>query len=152
MSAGPYLSHLALLWLALGLRCPGSSATPPTASQDLTSQAALDEQFQLRNGEAAAVGKGGLTVRFDRVAADERCPVGDACPAEGDAVVLVTLEEAPHDPVSVELHTQSKSVSEAEYLKYLVRLVGLEPRPVGEQPVPLPHYLAVFVVRAKQER
>jgi len=103
-------------------------------------------EFKLRDGEAAQVGREGLVIRFERVTGDARCPVGDPCVSDGDAVVLVTLRQQSNAPVSIELHTNPASTTEARYLGYRVRLVRLEPRPVGEQPVPLPQYWATFVV------
>jgi hypothetical protein len=107
----------------------------------------FDREFKLRNGEAAQVGNESLVLRFERVTTDGRCPVGDPCVSGvGDAVVLVTVEQPPHEPAGLELHTDPSSTPEGLYLRYRVRLVRLEPRPVGEQYVPLPQYWATFVV------
>jgi len=103
-------------------------------------------EFKLRNGEAAHVGNDGLVIRFERVTEDARCPVGNTCVSDGDAVVLVTLRQQPNEPASLQLHTNLSSTTEGKYLRYRVRLVRLEPRPVGEQPVPLPQYWATFTV------
>ena len=103
-------------------------------------------EFKLRDGGAAHVGNDGLVLRFERVTEDARCPVGNTCVSDGDAVVLVTLRQPPNKPVSLELHTNPSSTTEGGYLRYRVRLVRLEPRPVGEQSVPLPQYWATFMV------
>lgn len=106
----------------------------------------FEQEFKLRNGEATHVGNDGLVLRFERVTKDARCPVGNACVSDGDAVVLVTLRQPPHEPVALELHTNPSSTPEGKYLQYRVRLVRLEPRPVGEQYVPLPQYWGTFMV------
>ncbi len=106
----------------------------------------FDREFRLRNGEAAQMGNDGLVLRFERVTKDARCPVGDTCVSDGDAVVLVILRQPPNEPAALELHTNPSSTPEGKYLRYRVRLVRLEPRPVGEQYVPLPQYGATFVV------
>ena len=49
-------------------------------------------------------------------------------------------------PVSLALQTDPSSTPEGKYLRYRVRLVRLEPRPVGDQYVPLPQYWATFTV------
>jgi hypothetical protein len=107
---------------------------------------AFDRAFTLRNGEAAQVGSDGLVLRFERVTADARCPVGDTCVSDGDAVVLGTVRQPPHEPAALEFHTNPGATPEGKYLRYRVRLVRLEPRPVGEQYVPLPQYWATFMV------
>lgn len=105
------------------------------------------EEFKLRNGEAAQVGGQGLTLRFDRVPVDGRCPVGDPCVSgPGDAVVQVTVQQPPQPPATLELHTHPKANAEARYLGHSVRLLQLEPRPIGEQQVPLAQYWATFTV------
>ena len=107
----------------------------------------FDREFKLRNGEAAHVGNEALALRFERVTKDGRCPVGDPCVSDvGDAVVLVTVQQQPHEPAALELHTHPSSTREGDYLWYRVRLARLEPRPIGEQPVPLPQYWATFMV------
>jgi hypothetical protein len=107
----------------------------------------LGREFRLRNTESATIGSGGLTLRFDRVTRDGRCPAGDPCRnGEGDATVEITLRQPPREASTIELHTDSTLQTEAAYLQYRVRLVRLEPRPVGEQPVPLPEYRGTFVV------
>jgi hypothetical protein len=106
----------------------------------------FDREFKLRDGEAPHVDNDGLVLRFERVTEDARCPVGNTCVSDGDAVVLVTLRQPPNEPASLELHTNPGSTTEGRYLRYRVRLVRLEPRPVGEQPVPLPQYWATFMV------
>lgn len=111
-------------------------------------EAAYGEQFDLRNTETATVGRDGLTLRFDRVTSDERCPVGDRCQDEGDAVVQVTVRQPPEEAAALVLHTDTSRGAEAPYRRYRIRLVRLAPRPVGEQPVPLPQYVGTFVVTA----
>lgn len=89
-----------------------------------------------------------LTVRFLRVVEDGRCPVGDPCPSPGDAVLEFSLHQPPHAAETVTLHTLPEKGAAAMYRGLQVRVVALEPRPVGEQPVPLQRYtVTVSVVR-----
>jgi len=134
--------------------CSRHTPTGPEPARVLaglsTMQAALGEEYALRNTETATIGNDGLTLRFDRVTDDARCPVGDRCGAdEGDAVVEVTLHQDPHEAVTLELHTNAQQPREATYRNYRVQLIRLEPRPIGEQPVPLPRYTGTFVVSAR---
>jgi hypothetical protein len=128
-----------------GVECARiAQVRPPVAAEQ---RSELGREFKLRNGEAAQVGNEGLALRFERVTKDGRCPVGDPCVSDlGDAVVLVTVQQQPHEPATLELHTHPSSTAEGLYLRYRVRMVRLEPRPVGEQYVPLPQYWATFMV------
>lgn len=139
-----------LVFPAGGPACAGAPPTDPGPVGAIASQAKVQtvfgQAFQLRNTETAAFGSDGLTLRFDRVTTDARCPVGHPCESEGDAVVEVTLHESPRDAATFELHTDPNLKTEATYLRYRVKLVRLDPRPIGEQPVPLPQYTGTFVV------
>ena len=139
-----------LVCLCLGAVCTGSPGTLQVAQASplgaTENRVKFDRVFKLRNGEAAYVGNAGLVLRFERVTADARCPVGDTCVADGDAVVRVTVRQPPHESAALELHTNPGSTPEGQYLRYRVRLVRLEPRPVGEQYVPLPQYWATLRV------
>ncbi|MGH9311032.1 MAG: hypothetical protein ACRD1U_16770 [Vicinamibacterales bacterium] len=134
--------------------CAGAPPTDPGPVGALVAQSkmqtALGQEFQLRNTETAEIGSDGLTLRFDRVSTDARCPVGHPCESDGDAVVEITLHQAPSEAATLELHTDPTLRTEAGYLRYRIRLVRLDPRPVGEQPVPLPKYRGTFVVSLPQ--
>jgi hypothetical protein len=138
----------------IAVACAATPTTDPTAggpsATALVTEVALGQEFRLKNGDSAAIGGEGLTLRFNRVTTDARCPVGDPCQTEGDAVVEVTVRQPPNEPTTIQLHTDPKLQTEGAYLHYRVKLVRLEPRPVGEQPVPLPQYTATFVVSAVQ--
>ena len=120
-----------------------AQGVPPGSTEN---RVEFGQEFKLRDRDAAAVGNDGLVLRFERVTEDARCPVGNTCVSDGDAVVLVTVRQPPNGPASLELHTTLSSTLEGAYLRYRVRLIRLEPRPVGEQYVPLPQYWATFMV------
>jgi len=148
------LASLAATSLSVCLGVGACTRLPPAApDQPRGIQAAsvpLGGEFRLRDGETALVGKNDLLVRFDHVASDARCSVGSSCPDDGNAVVVISVRQPPNESVSVELHTGTGRAGEATYLQYRVRLVRLEPRPVGEQPVPLPHYVATLIVSGSE--
>jgi hypothetical protein len=137
----------------VGVACaeaqPTAAGPIGTAASQATMQAEFEREFQLHNSETATIGREGLMLRFDRVTRDDRCPVGSRCEAEGDAIVEVTLWQPSADAATFDLHTDASLRTEARYLRYAVRLARLDPRPVGEQPVPLPNYAGTFVVVTK---
>ena len=139
------------MFLSAALAACANSNTnaPPAAPQPGRSSEArvpVGEEFKLRNGGSATITSTGLTVRFDRVDRDDRCPVGAQCVQEGDAVVLVEVRESEQAAAVLELHTEAGKENERPYRNYRVRLVRLDPRPVGEQHTPLPQYTATFVL------
>ena len=128
---------IALLPLLSG--CADSPTTP-------TRNVVLGEEFELAAGESARIGSTNLTVVFDAVSGDSRCPVDVVCVWEGDATVAVTVRQSSGDKAVLELHTSAGSAREKPYGGYVVRLVGLKPQPRQGVPIPTADYRARFEV------
>lgn len=119
-----------------------SCGTSPAAARPVS----LGEPFTLAPGETAQVEGAGLTVTFESVSADSRCPMDVTCVWEGDAVVLVSAR--PATAVPRELHTSGRFTTEAEVGEYRVRLVALTPVPrQGASPAPGEYRATVVVTR-----
>jgi hypothetical protein len=101
------------------------------------------QEVQLTVGQSQRVG--GLTVRFDEVSADSRCPLGVQCVWEGDAAVLLTVSATARSG-ALELHTAGRFPREGTYEGYRVRLVALEPQPRAGEPVRPELYRATLLV------
>jgi hypothetical protein len=128
--------------------CTSATTGLAPAPVGVTVSASFGQEFALKNGETATFATDSLQLRFDKVSADSRCPVGSTCVQEGDAVVVVTATRSAANAQSFELHTQTGLAAAATYGRYQIKLTKLEPRPVGEQPTPLSAYTATFVVVA----
>lgn len=135
-------------WLIIGLSalcmtCCGGSA--PTAPRNV----GLDEEFQLAPGQIAIVGDTGLTLAFERVRSDSRCPVDVQCVWEGDALVMVTAAQPSRDPAVLELHTTSSGGGgprEARYGDFLITLTAVSPAPRSREPIQPGDYRATLRV------
>jgi len=116
--------------------CAGNPAQP--------SQVALGESFELHAGASATL-QGGLTIVFDRVESDSRCPMDALCVWAGDATVTVSLSKAADGRVQRELHTDPRA-SDASYLAYSIKLVALAPYPQSSRPIRPQDYVATLAV------
>jgi hypothetical protein len=105
---------------------------------------ALDEDVKLAVGQTAVIAGEPLTVRFDRVVEDSRCPTNVQCVRAGEAKVAIVMHAATAQPQEVVLATEPAQPQSATYGAYEVRLVSLEPRPRTD--VPTPAYLATLRV------
>jgi hypothetical protein len=112
-----------------------------------TSPSPLSREVQLAPGESARVD--GLTIAFEGVPADSRCPADVQCIWEGDAVVVVRASESSRESSALELHTAGRFPREGTYGRYTVRLVSLAPQPRDGAPVPQPQYRATLLVLAQ---
>lgn len=110
-------------------------------------QVPLGQSFELRAGSSAIV-EGGLTIAFNGVKSDSRCPMDALCVWAGDAIVTVSLAQSGGDPAERELHTASAR-SEASYRSYWVKLVALAPYPRSDRQIRQPDYAATLAVTAR---
>jgi hypothetical protein len=77
------------LFIIISLLCAGCAGNPTQPGH-----VRLGEPFELRAGRSATLDEG-LAIVFDRVASDSRCPLDALCVSAGDAVVAVTISQAP---------------------------------------------------------
>jgi hypothetical protein len=135
--------HAARILTIISIVCVGVSAgcagnlTRPTPL-------ALGESFELHAG-ASAILQGGLTIAFNRVESDSRCPMDALCVWAGDATVTVSLSKAAESRVQRELHTDPRA-SETSYLAYSIKLVALAPHPQSSRPIRPQDYVATLTV------
>ena len=82
--------------------------------------------FTITTGRAVEI-TGSLTVTFNRVISDSRCPTDVVCISAGDAVVSLTLADSA-SRVERELHTAG-DLTQTKFSSYTIRLVDLTPYP-----------------------
>ena len=107
----------------------------------------LRQSVELRAGSSATL-EGGLTIAFDRVTSDSRCPMNAFCVWAGDAIVAVSLSQGPGGPAARELHTDARA-SEASYLAYSIKLLTLAPYPQTDREIRPEDYVATIEVTAR---
>lgn len=135
---------------AASLAACGQEATAPvrapeTALAAASAGATVGQPFELRVGQSATVAGEGLTVSFQGVPSDSRCPTGVQCVWAGNAVVQVVLSK-DGKAFGAELNTNLDPTS-VDYLNYNVALVSLAPYPSSKGgPIAQSQYRATFVV------
>ncbi|HEX8691911.1 MAG TPA: hypothetical protein VF746_05810 [Longimicrobium sp.] len=123
---------------------PLAPAGPANATAGTT--AFLNQPFTLRTGQTAVVSGEGLSVRFESVPSDSRCPTGVQCIWAGNAVVRVVLSK-DGKAAGFELNTNLEPRT-ASYLNYEIELLQLDPYPTAKGgAISQSQYRATFVVR-----
>ena len=131
--------------LAGGAACRSNGERPEAPLGPQGAPAARD--LELAVGESGSTH--GLTVKFDGVSEDSRCPLGVQCFWEGDAVVRFSVSEPARASAALELHTAGRFPREATYGSHRVRLVSLLPQPREGEPVAADRYRATLQVAAQ---
>ena len=111
-------------------------------------EARIGEPFGLAVGESATLKECDVTLTFDRVANDSRCPRGTNCIWAGDAEVIVSVAHGGSRS-TVTLHASGVSGEGAQTLPggCTVELVGLSPEPDQSGPIAQEDYAATLLVR-----
>lgn len=120
---------------------PAPTVTPGTAR--------LDQPFTLHIGQSLTLESEGLTVRFDNVSEDSRCPTKVACVWSGRASLGMTIKKSGQPELTYTLSTRSSPAPSERlfYMDYTLTVKDVTPRP--EQPgstIPTDQYAATFVV------
>ncbi|MCI5149197.1 MAG: hypothetical protein D3916_07400 [Candidatus Electrothrix sp. MAN1_4] len=85
-----------------------------------------------------------LTIRFNTVIGDSRCPTGTQCPWEGNAEIL--LELTGGGPETVHLNTGGMFPRTEVYNGYTITLQDLQPHPAAGVHIDESRYTAVLSV------
>lgn len=130
-STGNRASLTAVL-LSMAIGCAGGPTAP----------SAVDHRFTLAPGESAQVVEAGVSVRFEGVTGDSRCPGDAVCILGGDALVRVTVQSGSSTR-AYELHTGSLQPVRLDHLT--LSLEDLQPYPFSSlPPIPAAEYRATL--------
>ena len=108
----------------------------------------LGQEFEMKIDQEALLEGEGLTVRFDSVLEDSRCPEGVDCIWSGNAKIRLKPSKQKQTPATIELNTDAGAKS-SSYLNYEISLVTLKPRPKAGAKLQPNEYKATLVVTKK---
>jgi hypothetical protein len=128
----PRLTWFAIAVVALlaGTGCSDSPTGPSVA---------LDTAFVLAPSERTGIDGTSISVQFDRVEGDSRCPADALCILGGDAVVAITVHDDGR-ALAYALHTGSMAPVRHDALT--IELVELAPYPFSSRPIAAADYRA----------
>jgi hypothetical protein len=107
--------------------------------------ARLGESFTLGVGESTRVEDTDLTVSFDEVSSDSRCPVDVNCIQAGEALVQLALRSGEGERTVIELTVPPGGSSPPKrFGSFLITVVELNPQKVSDQSVEPSAYVATI--------
>ena len=109
---------------------------------------APEERIELKVGDSARLGASDLTVVFQKVDSDGRCPKDVKCVWEGDAVVRLSIGRAKEGRTTALLHTHPEGEREVEAGGFRLRLEALIPYPTIERTTTPDEYRLTLSVSA----
>lgn len=129
--------------------CQAGNATVNTAP---------NREFSLAPGQSATVRGTDLTITFNYVLSDDRCPIEVECAASGPVTVSLTVQQGDIVPSGLALETLTDQEGRSpgvpfegiqdsvEAGDYIIRLLGVRPHPRNLSGIKSSDYEATFVV------
>lgn len=120
------IGAIALLLVSACSSSPLAVEIEPAATASVDVRADVGSGFQIRAGEVAEVGEGGLRIAFRGVSSDSRCPEEVTCVWAGDAALQLGFSTGGADWSWTTLHTGLDPRS-ARHGGFSITVVGLTP-------------------------
>ena len=133
------MSAVAVLGLLLSVGC--ADALPPQSQPTATSA-----RVTLAPGEDASTLGGAVTLRFDDVVSDSRCPTSEQCVWAGRAEVALTVT-ARGASASYRVFAPGASPTGVAHEDLYIELLQLDPHPKTSRGIAKDQYRATFEVR-----
>ncbi|HZF41066.1 MAG TPA: hypothetical protein VE715_19745, partial [Blastocatellia bacterium] len=108
----------------------------------------LGQEFELKINQEAVIEGEGLTVAFESVLEDGRCPEDVTCVWSGNAKIRLRSSKEKQTPAAVELNTDIRPKS-SSYLAYEIKLVALKPFRKSDKAIQPNEYIATLIVTKK---
>lgn len=112
----------------------------------------LDRPFALKQGQTGTCSEvEGFSIRFDKVTADSRCPMGEKCITAGKADLELTLNKAGESAVvKLAFTLPNGTANVTEFKGHTIRVVGVTPFKMKDKEIlPGDYSLAVQVTETK---
>lgn len=121
---------LPVLLLMSAVSCSSGLVGRPTDRDSKT-------QVVLKPGDSRRILDTDLTISFDTIVEDSRCPTGVTCIRAGEAIVRIRIDKRDAPASTYLLHTSSQFGREIVHGDVRVRLEDVEPYPTADrQPRP----------------
>lgn len=104
----------------------------------------IGRPFEMKPDEAVTVD--GLTITFEGVGDDSRCPTGVTCMWAGDAAAAFTFEKSPTGAMHRTLHTNGRFERQTAYDRFVIQLQDISPYPKAGASIARDDYRATLVV------
>jgi hypothetical protein len=135
-------------YLALAVAVSSGCLSLAPSRVNAPREVSLGSAFDLRVGDAVRIAGEPLTITFDRVTDDSRCPTNVTCVWAGDAIVHLRLDASRGRTGALDLHENVNLARDGAFESYRISLQRLEPpRQDGTQIAPDRYVVTLLVSR-----
>ena len=123
--------------------CTGMGTTTGTSGPPASTVVVADSDFDLTVGQSARVDGTPVTITFNGVTADSRCPLGVMCIQAGNATVSLTVADAgTKTPLVLYSNPTLQTPDSAKVAGYQISLVAVQPISRRGVTIPPESYIA----------
>ena len=127
------MKHFLVAFLALAAFSCKSSNSSPTGPK-------VGQEFDLKYGESIQIQNESLTLKFENVADDSRCPTGASCVWAGNAKIILRVAQ-----IDTSLNS-ALNPNEINYNSFNIKLLSVSPYPTIGQQIKLEDYIIRLIV------
>lgn len=139
-----FLSFISIIGCDYRLTDPFGGAS----SQKTLPPPELNEQFAVPIGQTVTLQNEGLSIRFDSVPMDCRCPNGAVCIWQGYIEVILQATDSEKRSAEIRLSTLNGDQNViASFFSYNIELLGLIPHPVVDRQTDTTAYQVLLIVK-----
>ena len=127
------MKHLLFVFIAIIAFSCKSSNSSPTGPK-------IGQEFDLKYGESIQIQNESLTLKFENVADDSRCPTGASCVWAGNAKIILRVAQ-----IDTSLNS-ALNPNEINYNSFNIKLLSVSPYPTIGQQIKLEDYIIRLIV------
>jgi hypothetical protein len=120
------------------------AASPPALEPPATQSADASPVVTLKSGETVALERERLQLTLESVTQDSRCPKGETCIWEGDAVLRIWVEPAGSAKQPLDLHVTLARQRPVAVAGWYFQVEALAPYPLSGQRIAPGDYIATI--------
>lgn len=106
----------------------------------------LDKEFTLKVGQTGFFELQKISITFNNVISDSRCPSDVVCIWAGDVQIDVSIKIQELEPINI-IMTDNKDRNHYEFFGLDLILLKVEPYPISNKRTPPSNYTAKFIIR-----
>ena len=124
--------------------CNNGTQTEPT---ERSKEKTNSQNVIVKYAHETAITGEDMSVKFEAILEDSRCPEGVQCVWAGNARIELAVTKAGEDTASLELNTNDRYPVEAHYLDYTITLIDLKPYPKAAEQKDIENYTATIEIQ-----
>ena len=106
----------------------------------------LDKEFMLKLGQTAFFDLQEISITFNKVISDSRCPSDVVCFWQGEVQIELLIKIKEFEPINV-IMTENQAKNHYEFVGFTLILLKVEPYPISNKRISSSDYTATLIIK-----